>query len=329
MGFTYDLYMTDEQAEKYTDTRRSQILLKALLIEEDDIDDFKPYMKDIETKYNVLETDPSKNSPRFTYTDYANDCAARRANSADSFVTNKNGFESTITLEKSNYVFFSVPYVDGWTAYVNGAPAEIKRVNKGFMAVLAHEGENTITFEYETPGLFWGINITIGAAAVTVIYLITVLIIRKFRPVTEVEYPEGDVIAARTTLFEASVSLNESEFDLLDSIDNGYINAYPGFEGGFNIDDSALTEVGKYSLSEDTAPLTATQTEQQETVQPTGSEATAEPTANTEEVSAAAPAAEEQSEEAFFEDGLTDNIPEPPLAPPVLSEQTKEEDKGE
>ncbi len=256
MGFTYDYYMTSEQAEKYSGTRRSQMFLKALLVEDDDLADFKPYMKDIETKHNILEVSEEKTSPLFTYSSYANDCAERRLHSADSFTYSSSGFEAHITLEKSNYVFFSVPFDDGWTAYVNGTPAEIKKVNKGFMAVLAHEGENNITFEYETPGLMLGIYITIGAAAVTVLYLITVLIVRRFRPVTEFEYPEGDVILARTTLFEASISLNESEFDLLDSIDPGYVNAYPGFEGGFNIDDSALNDVGKYSLS-DTAPTPA------------------------------------------------------------------------
>ncbi len=260
MGFTYDLYMTEEQAEKFTGARRSQMMLKALLIEDEDIADFKPYMMDAETKYNILEFSEEKPSPIFTYNSYTTDCNERKQTSAESFTYSDKGFESVITLEKSNYVFFSVPFADGWTAKVNGVPAEIKKVNKGFMAVLAHEGKNTITFEYETPGLMLGIYITCGAAAVTVLYLVTVLIVRKFRPVTEVDYPEGDVILARTAVFEATESLDDNEIDLLASIEDGYINAYPGFEGGFEIDDSALNDVEKYTLSE-TASTEAPETQ--------------------------------------------------------------------
>ncbi len=251
MGFTYDYFITEEQMEKYHDGRRAQMMLKALLIEDGDIADFKPYLKDIDTDYNVLDYSPEKESPEFTYSAYANDCANRRATAGDSFKYDASGFESHITLDKANYVFYSVPYADGWTAYVNGQPAEIKRVNKGFVAVLAHEGENVIEFRFETPGLVLGVYITLGAAAVIVLYLVTVLIVRRFRPVTPPEYPEGDVIASRIALFEATANLSEqSTGDLLDDIDHDKINAYPGFEGGFTIDESALLDFNSFAKSE-------------------------------------------------------------------------------
>ncbi len=249
MGFTYEYYMTEEQAEKFSGSRRAHMMLKALLIEDKDIADFKLYTSNIETKYDILEQTPEKSSPEFTYNAYTADCKALKSTSADSFTYSSTGFEAHITLQKGNYVFFSVPYDEGWTAYVNGKPVEIKRVNKGFMAVLAPEGECNIVFEYETQGLELGIYLTLGAAAVTVLYILIVLIVRRFRPKTPPDYPEGDVIASRSMLFEAAVELADKDIDdLLDELNPDNINAYPGIEGGFTIDESALLDIENFSL---------------------------------------------------------------------------------
>ncbi len=269
MGFTYDYYMTEEQLNNYNNHRKSQIMLKALLIEDEDIADFKLYMKDFDADYNLVGYDPEKLSVDLTYSGYSQDCKQRSSTSGDSFVYNSRGFESHITLDKGNYVFYSVPYDEGWTAYVNGKQTEIKRVNKGFVAVLAPEGENVIEFCYETPGLMLGINITLGAAAITMLYLVTVLIIRKFRPVTMPEYPEGDTISTRTALFEAAAGIaEENDGDLLDDIDHNKINAYPGFEGGFVIDDSALLKFNSFTQTHgETEPQTEPQTEPETEIQ--------------------------------------------------------------
>ncbi|MDE8723830.1 hypothetical protein PZH45_05920, partial [Faecalibacterium prausnitzii] len=54
------------------------------------------------------------------YESYTQDCADRRAPSCSVFQMNNAGFPAEITLENQNLVFFSVPYADGCTAYVNG-----------------------------------------------------------------------------------------------------------------------------------------------------------------------------------------------------------------
>ena len=46
-------------------------------------------------------------------------------------------------------MFFSVPYDDGFTAYVNGQEADIVEVDEGLMAVLCPAGENSIDFVYQ------------------------------------------------------------------------------------------------------------------------------------------------------------------------------------
>ena len=76
-------------------------------------------------------------------------------------------------------VFFSVPYEKGWTAQVNGKDVTVERVNIGFMAVLCGEGENTITFRYETPGLRIGAIVMLCGAAGLLLYLILTAILDR------------------------------------------------------------------------------------------------------------------------------------------------------
>ncbi len=251
MGFTYDYFITKEQLDNYNNKQKPQMMLKALLVEDDDVADFEIYMKDIETDYNISDYSPEKASPDFTYLGYSTDCKARSSTSGDSFVYDSKGFKSHITLEKDNYVFYSVPYDEGWTAYVNGNLTEIKRVNKGFVAVLAPAGENVIEFKYETPGLVLGVYVTLGAAAVTVIYLFIFFLIRKFHGVSLPEYPEGEVISARIALYSTETDIiDQTNDDLLDDIDHNKINAYHGFEGGFEINESALLDFDEFAKTD-------------------------------------------------------------------------------
>ena len=127
---------------------------------------------DILTEY---EMPASLALSRNTYTVF---CKEKRMCCSKSFRFDSHGFTSVIDLSKPQLVFFSVPYSEGWTAEVNGAPADVERVDEGFMAVRADTGENTIVFRYKTPYLRTGIIISLCSAAVLVIY---VLIFRRKR----------------------------------------------------------------------------------------------------------------------------------------------------
>ena len=84
---------------------------------------------------------------------------------------NNAGFHAEITLEKTNLVFFSVPYDDGFTAYVNGEKADILRVDKGLMAVLCPAGASSIDFVYQAAGLSASRVVTAVAIPVWVVYV--------------------------------------------------------------------------------------------------------------------------------------------------------------
>lgn len=187
-GFTYDYYMTEEQSIYYGENNRHLMLLKAMLLTPEQIAKYSSFLSPISRDYIIgneadIEGGFNHNRADVDFSDeaYAADCAARRSEAAHSFKRDNSGFSASIKLESANLVFFSVPYEKGWTATINGKTAEIEKVNGGFMAVLCPEGENTIRFNYMTPGLDLGIMMSLTGVAILLGYLLIILIIRKVK----------------------------------------------------------------------------------------------------------------------------------------------------
>lgn len=171
MGFTYNYILRETQLGACPKEYKDKLLLEGLLLSDDDRERFKDILPEykVELSYAELLSDDT----------YLASCERLRENAGYEFVVNNEGFTSKIVLDKQNFVFYSVPYDDGWTATVNGAPAEIIKVQNGFMAVLAPGGNNVIRFEYTTPGLAAGFIITIVSAAILALYLLAVWLLRK------------------------------------------------------------------------------------------------------------------------------------------------------
>ena len=160
MGFTYDYYITEEEYEATVKNTRSNLLMRALVLSEEDAAVYGKYLKKLpEEKRNDL-----------WYDTYISDCADRRASACRVFQMTNSGFHAEIDLGKEDLVFFSVPYDDGFTAYVNGREADILRVDEGLMAVLAPAGENTIDFVYQADGFSLASKVSLAGLAVFVVY---------------------------------------------------------------------------------------------------------------------------------------------------------------
>ena len=161
MGFTYDYYVTEATYQTSIKTLRSNLLMRALVLTDEDVAQYGRYLTELsEDMLNDLH-----------YDSYTQDCADRRANSCSVFQMNNAGFHAEITLDKTNLVFFSVPYDDGFTAYVNGEKADILRVDEGLMAVLCPAGASSIDFVYQAAGLSASRVVTAVAIPVWVVYV--------------------------------------------------------------------------------------------------------------------------------------------------------------
>ena len=162
MGFTYEYYVSMEDLETVTAADRANVLVKAIGLE-----------KEQEERYgSLLQKLPRTEMQGRIFANYEADCAERRENACTSFTAEKNGFTAEIALENENLVFFSVPYDDGFTATVNGEPAQIEKVDGGLMAVLAPAGKSEIVFTYHTPGLGQSAAVTAACVVIWVGYLL-------------------------------------------------------------------------------------------------------------------------------------------------------------
>lgn len=162
MGFTYDYYISRSQLDSLEEEKRSSVMLRALVLEEE---------ASLEHS-DILEEMPADYYSDLGTQDFYQDAQNRRNTAGYSFVIDNRGFTSKINLSRENLVFYSVPYDDGWTAFINGQPAQIEKVNIGFMAVRAPAGENTIRFEYHTPGLLPGALISCAGLLLLIVYLL-------------------------------------------------------------------------------------------------------------------------------------------------------------
>ena len=160
MGFTYDYYLTEDAYESTVTVTRSNLLMRALVLSEEDAAAYGQYLQEL----------PSAELNDLTYDRYVQDCADRRASACSVFQMTNSGFHAEINLTRANLVFFSVPYDDGFTATVNGREAEILRVDEGLMAVLCPAGESSIDFTYQPDGIALSKPITLAAIPVLVLY---------------------------------------------------------------------------------------------------------------------------------------------------------------
>ena len=160
MGFTYDYYITEESYETTVKNTRANLLMRALVLSEEDAETYGKY----------LEKLPEAKLDDLWYDTYVSDCADRRASACSSFQMTNSGFHAEITLKKDDLVFFSVPYDDGFTAYVNGEETDVIRVDEGLMAVLAPAGENTIDFVYQADGYSLASKVSLAALAAFALY---------------------------------------------------------------------------------------------------------------------------------------------------------------
>ena len=160
MGFTYDYYLTETQYEDTVTPTRSNLLMRALVLTEEDAVAYGQYLTPL----------PTAELNDLTYTRYTQDCADRRASACTAFEMTSAGFHAEATLDRANLMFFSVPYDDGFTAYVDGQETEILRVDEGLMAVLCPAGTVTIDFVYQPDGIRLSRTVTLAALPVFLLY---------------------------------------------------------------------------------------------------------------------------------------------------------------
>lgn len=245
-GFSYDYYMSYEFCDEYGQNLRSRLMLKAMLLTDEQIEKYGDYMTNIEELRYQNMYDTNDVTLSLSNDSIATDSAALRKTAADEFSIDNNGFSAKVVRDKRSLVFFSVPYDKGWSATVNGKPAEIEKVNAGFMAIAVDGGVSDIRFNYQNTGLILGVVVTVGTAAVFMLYILISAAYKK-RRFTETEYPEGEKLleewkpeSSEPISKEGSSTLIRSILDSLD--EEKFPQENNELSGGFKVDQSLFDE---------------------------------------------------------------------------------------
>ncbi|MBQ4128433.1 MAG: YfhO family protein [Ruminococcus sp.] len=192
MGFMYDQFICEEEFKNLSNGVKHLALMKAMVLSQQQMKEYSDITGYVDGMYMGLNSNYSEDKlqnqayPKyddfdsitmgFEYSqqDYYDDCENRKKTACDSFYYTKDGFKATVTNNgDDNLLFFSVPYDEGFSAYVNGKPAKIEKANIGFMAVKV-DGHKTsqVEFVYTTPGLKAGTIITCFSFLVFAVYMV-------------------------------------------------------------------------------------------------------------------------------------------------------------
>ncbi len=93
--------------------------------------------------------------------------------------TGTNRVSGDIALEEDKILVLSIPYQNGWTAYVDGKPAELLRANYMYMALPLAAGEHTIELQYAIPGAKYALVIMPCSVVLLIILCFVSRLLRK------------------------------------------------------------------------------------------------------------------------------------------------------
>ncbi|HCF83158.1 MAG TPA: hypothetical protein DER68_04225, partial [Ruminococcaceae bacterium] len=168
MGFAYDTYFPIETVKgvNYAD----KLMVRSVFLTDEQIDKYG----------DILEKDRTD----FVYSksQFLLDAKDKIKNGVIQFSVTKEGFTAKTRYQSEKLVCFSVPYCEGWSAEINGKPAEVDKINGGLCGIRVPEGLCEITFKYETPGLSLGIFCTVAGIAFLAIYIVIFRVIRREKP---------------------------------------------------------------------------------------------------------------------------------------------------
>jgi len=150
LGVDYSSYILKDDFLKLEMDERIKLLNKAIIIEEEQVDEYKDILKEYDGSSGVSSLESSE------------------------FERRDDGFDSRVVSKEDTLILYTVPYSSGWSATVNGEDRKIEKVDSGFMAVRVDEGESEIKFRYRTPGAKVGRIVSIVGLVSSCIYFVVV-----------------------------------------------------------------------------------------------------------------------------------------------------------
>lgn len=137
IGFTYDKYLLYNDFSKLNKFKKQQALLKAIVID------------DIVQAQNLKPFDTNELEPidSFSVAKYIEMIDSLKTSSFNITDFKHKQIKGNITIKKSGMLFFTIPYDEGWTIFVNGVANKPLKSNIGFMSIYLEQGNYELVLE--------------------------------------------------------------------------------------------------------------------------------------------------------------------------------------
>ncbi len=93
----------------------------------------------------------------------------------------RNRVSGRVSFDKPRILVLSIPYAEGWRAYVDGEETRIMVADIAFMSIAIGEGDHTIDLFYETPMLGAGFRLSILGVLLLALICLVPFIRRKYK----------------------------------------------------------------------------------------------------------------------------------------------------
>jgi uncharacterized membrane protein YfhO len=138
LGFGYDAFVLSSDFVKLNVASKDRVLMKAIVVDNNE-----------QQKYAGLKHfDTGPLTGEFTSAELEADVTRLRSSTVQLTEHRQNLIRGTINLDAAKLVFFSVPYDKGWSATVDGKPADIQLVDFGMMGLLLEKGQHQIELKF-------------------------------------------------------------------------------------------------------------------------------------------------------------------------------------
>jgi uncharacterized membrane protein YfhO len=96
-----------------------------------------------------------------------------------------NRVSGTISADQDKILVLSIPYQNGWTAYVDGEEVELSRANYMYMALPISAGEHSVELTFAIPGVKYALVITPVSVVLWIVIVLASCIVRKRKKKTD------------------------------------------------------------------------------------------------------------------------------------------------
>lgn len=166
MGFAYDSYFLRSEAEG--NKKVDNLMVRCAILTDEQAE-----------KYSDILVHDNDSAWDISLERFKLDAQKRIDSGVKQFSITKKGFTAMSDYDSEKLVVFSVPWCKGWSATVNGEPVEVDKINAGLCGIRVPEGICEISFEYETPGMKYGIISTIVGVLLLAVYYAVFVVIRR------------------------------------------------------------------------------------------------------------------------------------------------------